>query len=267
LEDLDFADDIALLSSTHQHMQTKAERLCKFASKTGLKINQKKTEVLKINSKNANPIQVQDQVLNTVQKYTYLGANVSNVGGGEEDITNRIHKATVSFIRLKQIWNSNVYSVKTKLKLFRTLVKSVLTYGCETWKINKKDDNKLDTFLFKCLRRILKIRWPYIISNNDILKRTGERRISEEVKIKRWRWIGHVLRMDDNHNCRTALTWKPEGKRRVGRPRTTWRRTVEGERKELGWSSWNVARTIARDRLNWRESTAALWTTGTEEDR
>ena len=49
----------------------------------------------------------------------------------------------------------------------------------ETWKINKKDDAKLDTFLFKCLRRILKIRWPYIVSNNDILKKTGEKRISE----------------------------------------------------------------------------------------
>ncbi len=85
--------------------------------------------------------------------------------------------------------------MKTKLKLFKTLVKSVLIYGCETWKINKKDDAKFDTFLFKCLRRILKIRWPYIVSNNDILKKTGEKRISEEVKIKRWRWIGHVLNM------------------------------------------------------------------------
>ncbi len=33
-----------------------------------------------------------------------------------------------------------------------------------------------------------------------------------------------------------------------GRPRTTLRRTVESERKELGWSSWDEARTIGIDR-------------------
>ncbi len=52
-----------------------------------------------------------------------------------------------------------------------------------------------------------------IVSNNDILKKTGEKRISVEVKIKRWRWIGYVLWMENESNCRTALRWKPEGKK------------------------------------------------------
>ena len=51
LEDLDFADDIALLSSTQQHAQVKATRLNKYVAQTGLRINKKKTEVLRINSK------------------------------------------------------------------------------------------------------------------------------------------------------------------------------------------------------------------------
>ncbi len=76
-----------------------------------------------------------------------------------------------------------------------------------------------------------------------------------------------MLRMENESNCRTALKWKPEGKRKVGHPRTTWRRTVESERKELRWSSWNEARTIARDRKNWKDYTAALWATGPQEDR
>ena len=165
--------------------------------------------------------------------------------------------------------------------------------------------------MFKCCRRILKIRWPYVISNDEILKRTKLRRISEEVKIRwsigsekglvvsivlfpptslkdraikalelcscgkkkeevkirRWKWIGHVLRMEDNSDCVTALTWKPEGRRKVGRPRTTRRRTVEKERNELGWKSWNEAKRVARNRGSWKESTATLWATGPEEDR
>ena len=103
--------------------------------------------------------------------------------------------------------------------------------------MNEVDNKRMDTFMFKCCRRILKIRWPYVISNDEILKRTKLRRISEEVKIRRWKWIGHVLRMEDNSDCITALTWKPEGRRKIGRPRTTWRRTVEKERNALGRAS------------------------------
>ena len=67
----------------------------------------------------------------------------------------------------------------------------------------------------------------------EILKRAKVMKISDEVKIRRWKWIGHVLRMKDN-NCLTASSWKPEGRRNMGRPRTTWRKTVERERIEIG---------------------------------
>ena len=46
LEDLDFADDLALLSHTHHHLQEKTNRLNTFASQVGLKISQTKTEVI-----------------------------------------------------------------------------------------------------------------------------------------------------------------------------------------------------------------------------
>ena len=62
-------------------------------------------------------------------------------------------------MKLKQIWSSNIYTLRSKLRLFNTVVKPVL-YGNETWKINEGDNS---------LRRILQIRWPYVVSNRDIL--------------------------------------------------------------------------------------------------
>ena len=59
----------------------------------------------------------------------------------------------------------------------------------------------------------------------------------------------------------------PEGKRRVGRPKTTWRRTVESERNSLGWNGWGTARTVARDRTRWKDCIGALCANGYEEDR
>ena len=50
----------------------------------------------------------------------------------------------------------------------------------------------------------------------------------------------------------------PEGKRRQGWPRETWRRTVEKERNQLGWHSWGAAAVSAADRDGWRNLLAGL---------
>ena len=92
-------------------------------------------------------------------------------------------------------------------------------------------------------------------------------RISIKVKRKRWRFLGHVLRMPREHHCATALTWTPMGKRKVGRPKTTWRCTMEKERTMAGWKSWEEVRPLANDRDKWKKSSAALCATEHKEDR
>jgi len=61
LEDLDFADDISLLSHKQQHAQTKLTRLAEEAEKTGLKINIRKTEIMRVNNKQEQPIQLKGE--------------------------------------------------------------------------------------------------------------------------------------------------------------------------------------------------------------
>ena len=60
--------------------------------------------------------------------------------------------------------------------------------------------------------------------------------ISTQVKRRRWRRIGHVLRQQTTALTRIALPWTPDGQRKRGRPKETWRRTVEREMKEKGWT-------------------------------
>ena len=71
-------------------------------------------------------------------------------------------------------------------------------------------------------------------------------------------WTGHIMRKDKEEHCVTALEWRPEGKRRRGRPKTTWRRMVEDERKTAGQKSWANVRTLAANRSGWRENVKAL---------
>ena len=71
-----------------------------------------------------------------VDKFQYLGAFVSNVGGGTIDLDNRLVKARATFVRMRNISNSSSIIRHTKMRLFKTLVKTVLMYGSETWRID-----------------------------------------------------------------------------------------------------------------------------------
>ena len=129
-----------------------------------------------------------------------------------------------------RVWSSQQFSKTTKIKLFNILVKPVLLYGIETWKTNVKDYEKLDSFQYQCLKRSLGIFWPYVISLDELNQETGSVQMSLEVRRRRWRFLGHVLRILQQHHCVTALTWTPDGRTKVGRPKTTWRRKREWRR-------------------------------------
>ena len=73
-------------------------------------------------------------------------------------------------------------------------VKSVLLYGCETWRTTKIMLQKIQTFFNTCLRRIYKIRWPEKIKNEDLLERAGQEPVAKQILRRKWGWIGHALR-------------------------------------------------------------------------
>ena len=116
---------------------------------------------------------------------------------------------------------------------------------------------KLSTFHTKCLRQISRIFWPKIQSNKDLLAECNQQDMASMLMKRRWKWIGHVIRKDSTSHTKTALHWTPEGKRKRGRPKITWRRTVEKEMKCLG-HTWGTIEKKAKDHHQWRAFVAAL---------
>ena len=70
LDDLDFADDIALISSTQQQMQEKTSLLAETSIKLGLRPSESKTKVMKINAKSKQAIKIKDTNLEDVEEFT-----------------------------------------------------------------------------------------------------------------------------------------------------------------------------------------------------
>ena len=80
---------------------------------------------------------VNGEEVEDVEEFVYLGATV-NKGGGSRDITNRLQKARGAETReLGKVCATRGIGTRTKIRLFKTLVRPVLLYGCETWKIIK----------------------------------------------------------------------------------------------------------------------------------
>ncbi|PFX25769.1 hypothetical protein AWC38_SpisGene9604 [Stylophora pistillata] len=168
-----------------------------------------------------------------VDQFVYLRAEVCREGGGMKDLKNRLSKARGAFNKLKKIWISKNILRKTKVRLYKTLVVPVLLYGSETWKMTNGDDKAVNVFHNRCLRRILRIQWQDNVSAKELLERAGMKPLSAEVMSRRWKMIGHILRIDRNNNCSVAMGWAPEGKRRKGRPKNHLE-TYSRERKARG---------------------------------
>lgn len=65
--------------------------------------------------------------------------------------------------------------------------------------------------------------------------RTGIADIKTEINKRRWKFLCQVFRPNNENIRRKTVKWTPTGKRKPGRSKGTWRRTVETEIKSTGY--------------------------------
>ena len=154
--------------------------------------------------------------------------------------------------------------MRAKLRIFNSNVGSVLLYGCDTWWTTQTMQQKIQTFLNTCLRRIYKIQWQEKIRNEDLWERAGQEPVAKQILRRKWGWIGHTLRKPASSTTRQALTWNPQGKRKRGRPRNSWRQDTEAELKQQR-TNWSGVTRAAQNRVRWRvvvDGLCSTWSDG-----
>ena len=260
LPELAYADDIALLSDDADSMKTMTDKLALEASRVGLEINRTKTKLMAVQPREDISIALEGEVIGRVESFEYLGSVVCHDGDVRKEVGIRAGKAGAVFSKMKKVWNSGGISLKTKLKLFNATVMSVLLYGSETWKGLKEIENKLRVFESNCLRKIMNIKWYEHVTEEEVRRRSGQQSVIQRWKTQRWRYYGHVLRMSEERLPKQVLSWTPEGRRRRGRPKDTWRRTIHRDVRSKDLTDEEV-QGVARDREEWRRLVADLWAT------
>ena len=76
---------------------------------------------------------VQGQTLEEVDQFKYLGSTQTKDGTSVKEVKIRLAQAHSAMTRLAILWKNKAISFPTKIILYRSLVLSVLFYGCESW--------------------------------------------------------------------------------------------------------------------------------------
>lgn len=207
---------------------------------------------MRFSTANDEKVTVNREELEDIDSFVYFEAKITISGGPDDDIIYRLRKARVALGKLMNIWRSSQMSNSTKIRIFKSTVIAVLLYiyGCESWRITKGDEAKLDTFQDKCLCRLSNFFWPMWASEcRGNMKLNYQQTGMEKDVNMDWTW--YVLWMNNSSLTRAALTWAPEGKHKRGRPTETWHRRVEKERMAiLGYCSWVEAGLVMVDRVS-----------------
>ncbi|VDO67231.1 unnamed protein product [Schistosoma margrebowiei] len=116
LDDLDFADDLNLLSHMQQQMQEKTTSVAAISAAVGLNIHKGKSKILWYITTCTDPITIDRENLEDVKTFTYLGSIIDEHGGSDADVKARIGKARSAYLQLRNVWNSKQLSTNTKIR-------------------------------------------------------------------------------------------------------------------------------------------------------
>jgi hypothetical protein len=162
------------------------------------------------------------------------------------------------YISLLPIIKSRLAHRKDKLGLYKTLIRPVLSYGCEAWTMIQSSEERLAIFERKILRRILgpvyegDLGWK-LRHNKDLYELLDGPDVVKFIKFKRLQWADHIVRMDNSRIPKKVLDGEFHGRRPVGRPRLRWEDSIRRDSLLLlnvrGW------RRRAGDRDIWRRTT------------
>src|SRR5215510_9760197 len=125
--------------------------------------------------------------------------------------------------------------------IFSTIVESIVTYGSETWEINKRNEKRLKALEMDFWKRACGVSRLEHVRNDEIRRRTQrDKDIMDTINMKRLIWYGHVQRMPEERWSKRMLDWVPNKRRKRGRPRRARRESIhtEMEWRHLRHGDW-----------------------------
>ena len=226
ISNLAFADDLIVMAETPEKLQRNLNIWNQELKDNGMEINKQKTKVMKISKSEIEPgqqIKIENEILEWVGHYDYLGTRITKNGKINAEIIHRQSKASQVYYQLNNtiIIRKNL-PTRLKCKFTTLYMYQRSQYGLESTVLNEKHLNQLQASEMKFLRRTVGKTKRDKIRNTKIREDTEQIPIQKIIENKQLRWYGHVNRMENIRIPKRVSECKAEGKRNRGRPRTTY---------------------------------------------
>ena len=190
-----------------------------------------------------------EDVLEEVEKFSYLGDMISCYGRASEAVSARISSAWKKFRELNGVfvWKQGLF-LKQQGKIYQFCVRPVLLYFRETWELTVADEARLRGLECRMIR-MCGVRLVDRVSTDVLRDRVGIVVKTDDMIIQsRLRWCGHVIRGDINSQIHEVMEVEITGKRKKGRPRKSCEECIKKDLERYG-----LRRVSAYDRKKWRE--------------
>ena len=151
ISNLRYADDIVLIATSAQELQTLVNHLNIVSKRYDLLINAEKTKVMTTVNGSCD-VTIDNQTVEVMDTFPYLGSVITSDAECTADICARLNKRQGIVSSLRKIWKSHDITIDTKVRLLQTLVRPVTSCRCESWTLKRLHEDKLEAFEMKALR-------------------------------------------------------------------------------------------------------------------
>lgn len=217
-----FADDQVIISQNENDLQEAIFKLNKIASDFNLLISTSKSKTMAF--KGSLPLRVKivinDQIIEQVNTFKYLGYNVTY--GTNKEIESKINIFNLFCGTIRRTLGKKVQK-GTLLKFYKVMALPALLYGSENWVLKKRDESRIEASEMKFLRYVAGYTLMDKKRNDEIRTELKMKNIVDIIKQYQLRWNEHVERMPDTRMTKSITQYVPEGRRSLGRPKKRWR--------------------------------------------
>ena len=238
-----YADDLVLAFENKRKLQRALRELNETFERFSLTINGSKTKTMIFNDTESTEYpesiaQISETKIENVKIFRYLGSDIKydEPNTGETEIELRIDCAESKFYQhSRKFFNHNI-SLKTRTQIFDALVRSRLTYGCQTWSLNTLKLQRITSCYMGMLRKMVRKgyrriegTYRYVISNETLIQICGTTCVGDFIAKQQKKYLAHVIRMDDSSIAKKLL-FNGNKRRRPGKEITLLTTVLRNER-------------------------------------
>ena len=200
-----------LMAQSKEELKSLLMKVKEESENVVLKLNIEKTKIMA-----SGPItswQIDGKTMEPVTEFIFLGSKITADRDCSHEIKRCLLLGRKAMTNLNSVLKSRAIILLTKVHMVKAMLFPLVTYGCESWTIQKAESQKIDAFKWWCWQ-LLRVPWTVRTTNQSVLKEINPKYSLEGLMLKlKLQYFGHLMHSADSLE-KTPMLGKIEGRRR-----------------------------------------------------